>query len=567
MSPEQFLGWIEATYGVTLNPEQITALAGAIGFNGNNWSPQMANQAMALVDEQARVNNIPRRTSGGTPGSASGVDGNQALSQLQQYVKQAYGRELNNEEVQQLLGALNYNGGPITQSLMDQAVALVREAANNAGIQGNASVAAPSVTPGGTPGGTGGNSGSGVSAFNINEARQAVIDAVKAQYAGYNLNDDQLQFIWENISKNGVANTQQMVSAAMAWLGSEANRNAVLAKAGNAGSGGGTGGTVETVGSDTGGGTGGGTGSGSASNAIDLTKAEEFKKWFRATFGREATSDELANYASGVRYAGGTLTPKTLAELKDLAILDQKAKGWLPVTPDQFTWTPFSYESFQYGEQAPTFEGMDPFQFAEQAPTYQAGPAFQYQEFRAPSLDEITRDPAYQRRLEEGQRALETSAAAKGLLRTGATLKGLSQYSQNLASEEYGNAYERQSREYEKNRDLAFQTYQTGEQQRKDQFEAARGSYLDRLRQAELGYQTEAQRRSSQYGASVESWRNRYNQAREGYETNRNNALTAWQAKRQEEGMRWQRDYDVWRYLSDDPYRKAQIAAMSAGSA
>jgi hypothetical protein len=43
----------------------------------------------------------------------------------------------------------------------------------------------------------------------------------------------------------------------------------------------------------------------------------------------------------------------------------------------------------------------------------------------------------------EGMKALERSAAARGLLQSGGTLKGIQQYGQNLASSEYENAFSR----------------------------------------------------------------------------------------------------------------------------
>lgn len=52
-------------------------------------------------------------------------------------------------------------------------------------------------------------------------------------------------------------------------------------------------------------------------------------------------------------------------------------------------------------------------------------------------------DPGYQFRLSEGQKALERSAAAKGSLQSGGFMKGLTDYSQGAASQEYGNAYNR----------------------------------------------------------------------------------------------------------------------------
>ena len=52
-------------------------------------------------------------------------------------------------------------------------------------------------------------------------------------------------------------------------------------------------------------------------------------------------------------------------------------------------------------------------------------------------------DPGYQFRQQQGQQALERSAAARGGLLNGGTLKALTRYGQDTASAEYGNAYNR----------------------------------------------------------------------------------------------------------------------------
>jgi len=52
-------------------------------------------------------------------------------------------------------------------------------------------------------------------------------------------------------------------------------------------------------------------------------------------------------------------------------------------------------------------------------------------------------DPAYAFRMSEGLKALDRSAAARGGLLSGGTLKGIEQYGQGLASEEYQNAFNR----------------------------------------------------------------------------------------------------------------------------
>lgn len=52
-------------------------------------------------------------------------------------------------------------------------------------------------------------------------------------------------------------------------------------------------------------------------------------------------------------------------------------------------------------------------------------------------------DPGYNFRLKEGLKAIESSAAARGLLQSGGNLKGVNRYAQDSASQEYGNAYNR----------------------------------------------------------------------------------------------------------------------------
>jgi hypothetical protein len=56
---------------------------------------------------------------------------------------------------------------------------------------------------------------------------------------------------------------------------------------------------------------------------------------------------------------------------------------------------------------------------------------------------DIYSDPSYQFRLQQGQNAIQSSAAAQGGLLSGATLKALQNHGQESASQEYGNAYNR----------------------------------------------------------------------------------------------------------------------------
>lgn len=56
----------------------------------------------------------------------------------------------------------------------------------------------------------------------------------------------------------------------------------------------------------------------------------------------------------------------------------------------------------------------------------------------------MAQDPGYQFRLSEGMKAINNAAAARGLGNSGATLKALAGYGQNVAAQEYGNAFNRQ---------------------------------------------------------------------------------------------------------------------------
>jgi len=57
--------------------------------------------------------------------------------------------------------------------------------------------------------------------------------------------------------------------------------------------------------------------------------------------------------------------------------------------------------------------------------------------------------PPCQFRLAEGQKAIERSAAARGILNSGSTRKALERYGQGMASQEYRNAYNRALNEYQ----------------------------------------------------------------------------------------------------------------------
>ena len=66
--------------------------------------------------------------------------------------------------------------------------------------------------------------------------------------------------------------------------------------------------------------------------------------------------------------------------------------------------------------------------------------ASQYTPFGMPQFEA---DPGYSFRMSEGLKALERSAASRGILQSGQTLKDITRFGQDAASQEYQNAFQR----------------------------------------------------------------------------------------------------------------------------
>lgn len=75
----------------------------------------------------------------------------------------------------------------------------------------------------------------------------------------------------------------------------------------------------------------------------------------------------------------------------------------------------------------------------------------------------LASDPGYQFQLQQGQQALERSAAARGGLNSGGFAKGLSQYNQGLAATQFQNAWQRQFQQNQANFGNLFNTAGMGQ--------------------------------------------------------------------------------------------------------
>ena len=82
--------------------------------------------------------------------------------------------------------------------------------------------------------------------------------------------------------------------------------------------------------------------------------------------------------------------------------------------------------------------------------------------FQAPTNVTEQNDPGFQFRLQQGQDALQRSAAARGSLLTGGTAQDLAKFGQDYASNEYGNVYNRALNDYQQRYNI-FQNNQNTE--------------------------------------------------------------------------------------------------------
>lgn len=214
--------------------------------------------------------------------------------------------------------------------------------------------------------------------------------------------------------------------------------------------------------------------------------------------------------------------------------------------------------------QAPEYRAPDPYQQATpfDRPEYQAATPFV-----APTAADMGQDPGYQFRLSEGQKALERSGAARGVTNTGGNMKGLLDYGQQAASQEYGNVYNRNLNTYntnEANRAGAYQTnygnalsaYNTNEANRAGAYGTNAANAFQQYSTNALANNTYNQdteaRKSGAFGTNTNLYQQQqtdaYNRSQQAY----NDAMAAYQAKTTN-----QRNYE--RDRANDLFRVAGI--------
>lgn len=139
--------------------------------------------------------------------------------------------------------------------------------------------------------------------------------------------------------------------------------------------------------------------------------------------------------------------------------------------------------------------------------------------FEAPTSATEQNDPGYQFRLQQGMDALQNSAAARGGALSGNTLKGITDYAQNYASNEYGNVYGRAMNQYNTNvlgpynrlsalAGIGQQAQATGAQQGQAAANNISNTYLTSGQQIGNNINNAGAARASGYASNANIWGN-----------------------------------------------------------
>jgi len=142
--------------------------------------------------------------------------------------------------------------------------------------------------------------------------------------------------------------------------------------------------------------------------------------------------------------------------------------------------------------------GSDPGALPEfAAPVWEKPANFAFdKEWVAPTAATMAADPSYQFRMAQGQKALENSAAGKGLLRSGGTLKDLVDYGQNFATNEYSNVYNRGFNEYKFDFDKSADVWTKNYNKSRDEFDRLYKGKFDEFTPKLTGWQTKTNNRA-----------------------------------------------------------------------
>lgn len=161
--------------------------------------------------------------------------------------------------------------------------------------------------------------------------------------------------------------------------------------------------------------------------------------------GIAGAAGSLGGSAIAANAAGNASKTQASADVQAAQINAQSQKEALAFEQQQLAESQREYNQNQTNIQPWLTAGQNAL------PQLQAIAGQQQPNFVAPTQEEAANDPGFQFALAQGNKALQSSAAAKGGLLTTGTLKQLDQYSQGLAGQQYNNVYNRDLTTYNAN--------------------------------------------------------------------------------------------------------------------
>jgi hypothetical protein len=170
---------------------------------------------------------------------------------------------------------------------------------------------------------------------------------------------------------------------------------------------------------------------------------------------------------------------------QDASVLNQPAGGAAPPPPAAPPpATGGGGGALPPGTSAPNAGGgglINPFPGGDFVPPgYTPPPAF-----KTPTFDEAANDPGYQFAQQMGQQGVERSAAARGVLNTGGTLQDIAKWNQGLATQQYGDVYNRALGTYNQNYTTQYlDPYKNAYQSALQKYQTNYQSWLDRINQS-----------------------------------------------------------------------------------
>lgn len=192
--------------------------------------------------------------------------------------------------------------------------------------------------------------------------------------------------------------------------------------------------------------------------------AQGFQDWYQGEFGRAIDPTLLGNIGTAVGAAGeGGVYSQ-----------DQWNQGQALARQNNQNGQPF-FPEFQ-------------------APVYEAGPAYQAPgAFQAPTMEQAQSDPGYQFAVKQGLGALQSAQAARGLARTGGSLKALMDYGQQAAAQQYDKVYDRAAQNYARDYQIGRDAWRDNESQRQGAYDrnyrGASDAFNARFRGKELTFE------------------------------------------------------------------------------